>query len=194
MKLLNDYENLRDQIFDYFGYKEGWVVIPLDDSTNYYWSIDDEDSGPVVFADTVQELNSKSGQYYECYIYTQRHLEKYVYRGKDYTMIVVDTNTDGNKFLSIFDNKKEIKEGKQTMKAAWVSKWGFTKEELARCFVCHVEHKIPQEACASRCEPCGIKHGKRLNAVIHLYKEYQEVENKGIKGERAEWLAAHNNS
>ncbi len=33
-----------------------------------------------------------------------------VYRGQDYTMISVDTHVDGNKFLQIFDNKKEVKE------------------------------------------------------------------------------------
>lgn len=49
-------------------------------------------------------------QMYSNEIYTQRFLPKWVYRGKDYTMICVDTHTDGNKFLQIFDNSKEIRE------------------------------------------------------------------------------------
>jgi len=46
--------------------------------------------------------------FYRNDIYTQRFLSKWVYRGEDYTMICVDTHTDGNKFLQIFNNKKEI--------------------------------------------------------------------------------------
>lgn len=40
-------------------------------------------------------------------IYTQRHLTKWVYRGEDYTMILVDTHVDRNQFLQIFANKYE---------------------------------------------------------------------------------------
>lgn len=109
MKLLNDYGNIKNQIFDYFGYKEDWVVIPFDNCTEYWWKLDGEGPGTVCFAETVREFNEKSGQYFENEIYTQRHLPKWVYRGKDHTMISVDTNTDGNQFLQIFDNKKEIK-------------------------------------------------------------------------------------
>jgi hypothetical protein len=46
---------------------------------------------------------------YAAEIYTQRFLPKWVYRGAEYTMVCVDTRTDGNKFLMVFDNKKEIK-------------------------------------------------------------------------------------
>lgn len=42
-------------------------------------------------------------------IYTQCFLPKWIYRGKDYTMILIDIHTDGNRFLAIYDNKKEIK-------------------------------------------------------------------------------------
>jgi hypothetical protein len=41
-------------------------------------------------------------------VYTQRHLPKWVYRGVEFTMICVDTHTDGNKFLAIYDNAKEV--------------------------------------------------------------------------------------
>lgn len=109
MQLLNDYFNIQKQLFEYFGYVEDWAVIPLDDSTMYYWYLDGEGPGTVHFADTEAELISQSGNYYENEIYTQRHLSKWVYRGKDYTMVVVDTHTDGNKFLQIFDNSKERK-------------------------------------------------------------------------------------
>lgn len=108
MKLLKKYLKKQDELFEYFGYKEDWRAIPIDSATEYYWKIiGSEQKGHVGFADSEEELKSESGQYYENEIYTQRFLPKWVYRGKDYTMIVVDTHVDGNKFLQIFDNSKE---------------------------------------------------------------------------------------
>lgn len=108
MKLLSDYFDLEKQIHEYFGYKENWRVIPLDDSTKYVWRYDEGDN-EVYFADSIKELETEKGNFYSNEIYTQRHLRKWVYRGADYTMMCVDTRTDGNKFLQIFDNKKEVK-------------------------------------------------------------------------------------
>jgi hypothetical protein len=116
MKLLNDYFRLRLELFDYFGYVENWKAIPVDDATMYYWKLSGESFGDegysneVLFADTLEELESQDGNFYSNEIYTQRHLPKWVYRGADYTMVVVDTHVDGNKFLQIFDNSKEVTE------------------------------------------------------------------------------------
>lgn len=107
MKLLDDMNEARQKVFDYFGYVEDWVVIPLDDGTSYHWCVKD---GQVFFADEKDDLINLTGNYYSNEIYTQRFLPKWTYVGKDYTMIVVDTHTDGNKFLQIFDNKLEVLE------------------------------------------------------------------------------------
>lgn len=111
MKLLDDYFILKEQLFEYFGYVEDWVVIPIDDARKYVWRLNGtEERGEIQFADTVNDLNDiEAGEYYINEIYTQRFLPKYVYRGKDYTMICVDTHTDGNRFLQIFSNENEIK-------------------------------------------------------------------------------------
>ncbi len=111
MKLLNDYSKLQKELFDYFGYVEDWRVLPIDDSTDYYWHLtDDEQSGSVRFAETKEKLeDEEAGNYYENEIYTNRHLPKWVYRGADYTMICVDTHTDGNQLLQIFSNNLEVK-------------------------------------------------------------------------------------
>lgn len=112
MKLLNEYFKLQKEIFDYFGYTEDWKVIPLDDATEYFWQLQqDEDGGGYVnFSETIEKLKDiYAGEYYQHEIYTQRFLPKWVYRGEDYTMICVDTHVDGNKFLQVFDNTKEIK-------------------------------------------------------------------------------------
>ena len=112
MKLLEDYKNIKDQIFEYFGYKENWACIPIEeDSLEYYWELDENSygGGEVRFSESKEDIINREGDYYSDIIYTQRHLSKWVYRGEDYTMICVDTQCDGNKFLRIFKNDKELK-------------------------------------------------------------------------------------
>ena len=107
MKLLDDYFALQQQIYDHFGYCEDWRVIPLDDAREYFWMLEGEGPGEVRFAKTEESLATEDGDHYSNEIYTQRHLPKWVYRAADYTMVCVDTRTDGNQFLQIFDNAKE---------------------------------------------------------------------------------------
>ena len=107
MDLLDAEQAAREAVFKYFGYVEGWLVLPLDDETGSVWMLPDGDEGVVIFADSMEQLeNEGDGVYYENQIYTQRHLPKWVYRGAEFTMIVVDTH---NQLLQIFDNSKEIK-------------------------------------------------------------------------------------
>ena len=103
---LDQHQSLRQQIFEYFGYVEDYRILPLEDSTGYYWRLSGEGPGEVSFAEAAKTLDS-DGDYYEDEIYTQRFLPKWVYRGADYTLIVVDTHTDGNKLLRVFANSKE---------------------------------------------------------------------------------------
>lgn len=107
MSMIDDYFNLQQKIYDHFGYEEDWVVIPMDDSRQYFWRLCDDS---VEFADTEDELGNECGNYHVNDIYRQRFLPKFVYEADDMTMIVVDTHTDGNKFLQIFSN---------TMKRDW---------------------------------------------------------------------------
>ena len=64
----------------------------------------------VVFHETEESVIEQDGDNYEDEIYTQRFYQKHIYRGRDLTLIFVDTHTDGNKFFAIFDNSKEVKE------------------------------------------------------------------------------------
>jgi len=106
-KKLDAHLSLREEIFEYFGYVEDWRFLPIDDARQYFWRLDGEGPGTVGFAESLDDLESQDGDYYENEIYTQRHLPKWVYRGEKHTMIVVDTHTDGNQYLQIFDNDKE---------------------------------------------------------------------------------------
>jgi hypothetical protein len=104
------YEEARQAIFDHVGYVEDWVVIPLDDQRTRFWRVKSERSGQVEYADSVEELKREEGNCYSATIYTQRHLPKWVYRGEEITLVCADTHCVGNKFLFIFDNKKEVKQ------------------------------------------------------------------------------------
>lgn len=110
MKKLDAYLELQKEIFEYFGYVEDWRSLPINDERGSFWFIEgSETNGSVEFADTVEDLSDEeAGNYYSNEIYTQRHLPKWVYRGEEYTMICVDTHTDGNQFLQIFSNDKEV--------------------------------------------------------------------------------------
>lgn len=47
MELYDKFEESRQAVFDYFGYVEDWVVIPLDDKTDYFWELDQNENGGV---------------------------------------------------------------------------------------------------------------------------------------------------
>jgi hypothetical protein len=115
--MLDDYLALLAEIHKYFDYRENWRVIPIDDRRGLWWYINGSDSsGMVIFqhndASYSQEV-LRDGQYYKDEIYTQRFLLKWVYRTATHTMICVDTHTDMNKFLAIFDNALEVPEEKR---------------------------------------------------------------------------------
>ena len=104
--LTNQFNQAKEALYDHVGFKEDWVVYAIEDRTDMYWKIVDNET--VRFRDTIEQLNSNDN-YYEDEIYTQRFYPKWIYRGMDLTMIIVDTHTDGNKFFAFFDNNKEIK-------------------------------------------------------------------------------------
>lgn len=119
MKLLDDYFRIQAEIYSHFGYVEDWVVIPLDDARKYFWHFDGESVAysPLPLTDEVVENGE---HYYINELYTQRFLPKWEYRAADYTMLCVDTHTDGNKFLQVFDNAKEMERNPETN--AWTLK------------------------------------------------------------------------
>ena len=106
MKILDDYFKLQQEIYNYFGFKEDWRAIPIDDRRYYSWKIQNDDE--VIFGNK-DDILKENGNYYVDEIYKQRFYNKYVYIAEEYTMIIVDTHIDGNKFLAIYDNSKEIK-------------------------------------------------------------------------------------
>lgn len=122
--LIGGYFDQREKVFAYFGYVEDWRAIPLDDCRGMHWMIvgDDKD-GTVVWSPDpfTEEALAKGETIFSGPIYTQRFLPKLVYRKEEFTMISVDTQTDGNKFLMVFESALECTDEK--MKAAYEQHW-----------------------------------------------------------------------
>lgn len=106
MTLITNYKNALNELYQHVGFVEDWVVYPIDDKTNCFWSVDSE---TVKYAETMEKFNS-DGDYYLDQIYTQRFYSKHVYEGEKLTMIFCDPGVDGMKWFRVFDNTKKIKE------------------------------------------------------------------------------------
>ena len=126
--LIEKFFAMQDEVFKYFGYVQDWKVIPLDPQMGCSWMIcGPEDSSSTKIAWTkpnasfTEPLIKKGEQLYTGTIYTQRFLPKWVYRGKDYTMIAVDTHCDGNQLFMIFENASECTDEKlkTLLKECW---------------------------------------------------------------------------
>ena len=123
---IDKYFELANQIHEHFGYVEDWKVIPMSNETEYYWMIIDNEDGRGICVRSDEPFTEDSikggNRIYSGSIYTQRFLNKYVYRSEDYTMAAIDTQTDGNKFLMIFDNEKEC--NNNDFKKLYKEHWG----------------------------------------------------------------------
>jgi hypothetical protein len=119
-EIIDQYFQTKENLEEYFGYDEDWVQIPWVDYREYHWSfqkssdikvMDDSiaENGKVIYWDSLEAITEKQ-EWYSSPLYTQRFLMKWIYRAKEFTMICLNTQTDGNKHLAIFDNKKEHKE------------------------------------------------------------------------------------
>ena len=106
MNIIDKYNDSLQKLYDYFGFVEDWVVFPIDDRREFYWHIVD---GQVLFYDTLEAYqNDDENHMYSDEVMNHCFYKKSVYEGKDMTMIIVDTHTDGNKFLAIYNNTLKI--------------------------------------------------------------------------------------
>lgn len=104
MELIQNYNNALQAIYNHVGFVEDWVIYPIYDNTEMFWSITDSE---VLYAKTTDYLESED-KYYSAEIYEQSFYKKHVYEGKDLTLIFMNPNVDGMKYFGIFDNKKKI--------------------------------------------------------------------------------------
>jgi len=103
--LLETYQKARQALYDHVGFVEDWVTCPIEDRTELHWKLTEHE----VIYGIEKDVISENGNQFSDDIYTQRFYEKHIYRGKKFTMVFVDTHTDGMKYFAFFDNSKELK-------------------------------------------------------------------------------------
>ena len=101
--LLTNYFDMRQSVFEMFGYKEDWRSFPLEDCRDYYWRMVNETT-----IDYCDDEHFRDENTYRGYIYTYRHLSKYIYETTELTMCLIDTRCDFNIFLMVFSNEKKV--------------------------------------------------------------------------------------
>ncbi len=124
-KDIDSYFEIQGRIHEALGYKPDWVEIPLDDHRGEHWMIvGSEEDGRCVYSEEPLTHDSigEGSKIYGGPIYTQRFLPKWVYRAGKHVMVSVDTETDGNKFLMIFDADKECTD--EAIREAYSERWG----------------------------------------------------------------------
>lgn len=103
---IKHYFELEQKIHEHFGYEEQYRHFPLVNALDLNWFITNDQNGTLYYS----EKNTQDfGEYCSADIYTQRHLTKWVYRQKQFTLALAATGCDGNIFLFILDNNKEQK-------------------------------------------------------------------------------------
>ena len=104
-ELLTKHEQIYDEVFTYFGYKGNWRELLIADKTDVFWYIS-ENAEEVRYSYQPLIPEDRHNTDYSAYI--MQNLCYNICRGNDYTMIAIDTECDGNCFLAIFDNTKEL--------------------------------------------------------------------------------------
>ncbi len=120
---IDRYFAAKDEVHTALGYKADWKEIPLDDQRDMYWMLVGGDEGRCVWSKEPFTVGSviAGSDIYSGDVYTQRHLPKWVYRTPTHVAICVDTRTDGNKFLMVFDAAKECTD--DAMRTAYREHW-----------------------------------------------------------------------
>lgn len=106
MEQLDRYNKVLNEIYDYFGFKEDWTIWPIDDRRQYWWQVNRNEVHFYTSKDAYE--NNDESRSFTNEILHHRFYPNSIYKGEKYTMIAVDTQTDGNKFLAIYDNSKKL--------------------------------------------------------------------------------------
>lgn len=103
MKLLKQYFEIENEIYEYFGFVQQWTIFPLSDETAHYWFVDNDKC--YYNLEPFSEENIEDGRHSSGVV-----MKKGILAKDDYTMIAIDTLCDGNRYLGIFDNEKQLKD------------------------------------------------------------------------------------
>lgn len=104
-KMINEFNKARTQLFSHVGFKEDWVILPIEDLSGYYWKIKNNK----VLYGLKHDVEKETGNHYADEIFKQRFYDKWTYEGKELTMIFCDPHVDGVQWFKFFENKLRLK-------------------------------------------------------------------------------------
>lgn len=108
-KVLDEWNKVEASLHRHVGYEENWTVFPIDDRRAYYWRLA---VGSVWFSEDprFRDEGGDDPEHHPVYndAFVTLNQSGCVFRGEELTAILVDTQTDGNKFLAFFSNDKEV--------------------------------------------------------------------------------------
>src|SRR5690242_3956326 len=96
-ELLEKYFDIQKQIYEAIGFKEFWKIFPIDiEAINCEW-----------FEYPNKIFYNNEGEWYSSPFYFGNGNQN-IYKNKEVTAIITDTQTDGNIILQFFSNDKRI--------------------------------------------------------------------------------------
>lgn len=104
MKQLDELNRLEKEICDYFGFQQGWRLLPIVDERDLFWMTDGYE---FVTAETEDGLGCLDEGSNVNGLYSTGPSSPSIYRRSDYTLALLDLQSDINVFASVFDNTKE---------------------------------------------------------------------------------------
>jgi hypothetical protein len=114
MDLVDTYKAAERAILQHCGYEHGWAVYPLQDQRGQFWGIHGgccyHSPKHEVIAAVIAEMDYPEEYDRDLYSSVIRGRPG-VYRGAEFTLVCEDTQTDGNVFLSIYQNDHEVRGG-----------------------------------------------------------------------------------
>lgn len=104
MELLDKYKESLKAIHEYFNFEEDWCVYPIDDRREMYWFT--VESSIIQFK-KLEDYTNLSDEIYTDTIWRYSGYPQ-ILKGPNYSMILINTQTDGNVFWAIYCNDKEV--------------------------------------------------------------------------------------
>lgn len=102
MELLNKLRETKQEILKYFGASEGYGGYPIENHCNDYWYLS---SDSINWSEKDCKMLKEGDPQYAEELYGQEP----VFKGKDYTMVLVRDCCGHGEYLAVFDNSKERK-------------------------------------------------------------------------------------
>jgi hypothetical protein len=116
MNVPEAYKQYRDSyaaILEHFGCPQTWQEYMLDEQLDVHWFLA-RHGDTVVYSpkpitpEALKDFGEEGCPINDVHVMSHRHMDSSIYRKDDHVLILIDTQTDGNRFLTLYSADKEI--------------------------------------------------------------------------------------